>query len=164
MVYPEPASRIKKAAEGISGWDWPLLTFIYPGFDCGSNEPDPGILETTKHGLSIDVIPRIREEESSRNHKEYVFFPAENWQKKGVSKMRNEGKQGTFFRREPAPWPENRPEKDTQWKWLCCWCSLKAALRGAQAKHTIIYEWIILMTKFVKVSHILILIIWIIVP
>ena len=31
-------SRIKKAAEAIYGWDRALLTFIYPGFDCGSNE------------------------------------------------------------------------------------------------------------------------------
>ena len=30
------ASRIKKAAATISGWDCPLLAFIYPGFDCGS--------------------------------------------------------------------------------------------------------------------------------
>ena len=29
--------RIKKAAAAIYGWDWPLLTFIYPGFDCGSH-------------------------------------------------------------------------------------------------------------------------------
>ena len=36
MVYPEPCKRIKKAAAAISGWDCPLLTFIYPGFDCGS--------------------------------------------------------------------------------------------------------------------------------
>ena len=27
------ASRIKKAAATISGWDCPLLTFIYPGFE-----------------------------------------------------------------------------------------------------------------------------------
>ena len=32
------ASRIKKAAAIISGWDCPLLTFIYPGFDRGSCE------------------------------------------------------------------------------------------------------------------------------
>ena len=25
-----------KAAATISGWDWPLLTFIYPGFGCGT--------------------------------------------------------------------------------------------------------------------------------
>ena len=30
--------RIKKAAATIYGWDRPLLTFIYPGFDCGSSE------------------------------------------------------------------------------------------------------------------------------
>ena len=30
--------RIKKAAAAIYGWDRPLLTFIYPGFDCGSTE------------------------------------------------------------------------------------------------------------------------------
>ena len=27
---------MKKAAAAISGWDCPLLTFMYPGFDCGS--------------------------------------------------------------------------------------------------------------------------------
>ena len=37
MVYPEPIKRIKKAA-AIYGWDCPLLTFIYPGFGCGSSE------------------------------------------------------------------------------------------------------------------------------
>ena len=30
--------RINKAAAAIYGWDCPLLTFIYPGFDCGSFE------------------------------------------------------------------------------------------------------------------------------
>ena len=30
--------RIKKAAVAIYGWDRPLLTFIYPGIDCGSIE------------------------------------------------------------------------------------------------------------------------------
>ena len=30
------ASRIKKAAATIYGWDCPLLPFIYPGFACGS--------------------------------------------------------------------------------------------------------------------------------
>ena len=29
-------SRVKKAAAAIYDWDFPLLTFIYPGFDCGS--------------------------------------------------------------------------------------------------------------------------------
>ena len=33
---PRTMYRIKKAAAGISGWDRPLLTFIYPGFHCGS--------------------------------------------------------------------------------------------------------------------------------
>ena len=28
--------RIKEAAKAIYGWDRPILTFIYPGFDCGS--------------------------------------------------------------------------------------------------------------------------------
>ena len=33
--------RIKKAAATISGWDCTLLTFIYPGFDCGSSDEIP---------------------------------------------------------------------------------------------------------------------------
>ena len=33
------ASRIKKAAAAIYGWDCPLLTFIYLGLDCGSVAP-----------------------------------------------------------------------------------------------------------------------------
>ena len=33
---PRTMYRIKKAAAAICGWDRPLLTFIYPGFDCGS--------------------------------------------------------------------------------------------------------------------------------
>ena len=28
--------RFKKAAAAILGWEHPLLTFIYPGFHCGS--------------------------------------------------------------------------------------------------------------------------------
>ena len=36
MVYPEPCEESKKAA-AIYGWDCPLLTFIYPGFDDGSH-------------------------------------------------------------------------------------------------------------------------------
>ena len=34
------ASRTKKAAAAIYGWDRPLLIFTYPGFDCGSTVPD----------------------------------------------------------------------------------------------------------------------------
>ena len=37
---------IKKAAAAIYGWEYPLLTFIYPGFDCGSPE-----------GPVLDVLP-----------------------------------------------------------------------------------------------------------
>ena len=33
---PRAMSRMNKAAAPIYGWDYPLLTFIYPGFDCGS--------------------------------------------------------------------------------------------------------------------------------
>ena len=33
---PRTMCRIKNSA-AISGWDRPLLTFIYPGFDCGSH-------------------------------------------------------------------------------------------------------------------------------
>ena len=33
MVHPEPCKRTKKAAAAIYGWDRPLLTFIYPGFE-----------------------------------------------------------------------------------------------------------------------------------
>ena len=35
---PRTMYRIKKAAAAIFGWDRPLLTFIYPGFDCGSGQ------------------------------------------------------------------------------------------------------------------------------
>ena len=37
MVYPEPCKEFKKAAAAIYGWDCPLPTVIYPGFDCGSH-------------------------------------------------------------------------------------------------------------------------------
>ena len=37
MVYPEPCKQLTKKAAGISGWEYPLLTF-YPGFDCGFKE------------------------------------------------------------------------------------------------------------------------------
>ena len=33
---PRTMQRIKEAAAAIYGWDFPLLTFIYPGFDCDS--------------------------------------------------------------------------------------------------------------------------------
>ena len=37
MVYPEPCKELRRRISAtISGWDCPLLTFIYPGFDCGS--------------------------------------------------------------------------------------------------------------------------------
>ena len=36
VVYPEPCKEIRRRPQLFSGWD--LLTFIYPGFDCGSNE------------------------------------------------------------------------------------------------------------------------------
>ena len=31
-----------------NGWDYPLLTFIYPGFDCGSLGPKSEIVATEK--------------------------------------------------------------------------------------------------------------------
>ena len=34
---PRTMQRTKKAAAAIYGWDRPLLTFTYPGFDCGSH-------------------------------------------------------------------------------------------------------------------------------
>ena len=34
IVYPEPNKELK--IEGIHGWEYPLLTLVYPGFDCGS--------------------------------------------------------------------------------------------------------------------------------
>ena len=45
------ASRIKKAAATISGWDCPLLTFIYPGFHCGSgcHHTNQTVKQATKH-------------------------------------------------------------------------------------------------------------------
>ena len=37
MVYPEPCTGVgRRISAAICGWDRPLLTFIYPGFDCGS--------------------------------------------------------------------------------------------------------------------------------
>ena len=39
MVHPNPCKEITKAAALISGGDAPLLTFIYPSFDCGSDVP-----------------------------------------------------------------------------------------------------------------------------
>ena len=35
---PVSRQRIKKGAAPIYGWDCPLLTFIYPGFDCSSTD------------------------------------------------------------------------------------------------------------------------------
>ena len=36
MVYPEPCTGLRsRISAAIYGWDWPL-TFICPGFDCGS--------------------------------------------------------------------------------------------------------------------------------
>ena len=37
MAHPEPCKKNLKAATAISGWDPPLLTLIYPGFDCDSH-------------------------------------------------------------------------------------------------------------------------------
>ena len=38
MVIPEPCTGLRRRnSAAIYGWDRPLLTFIYPGFDCGSN-------------------------------------------------------------------------------------------------------------------------------
>ena len=38
MVDLEPWKEIRRRISAtIYGWDCPLLTFIYPGFDCGSN-------------------------------------------------------------------------------------------------------------------------------
>ena len=53
---PEPGNQLKKAAAAISGWDRPLLTFIYPGFDCHSagllkQDPCPVI-----HGKSKETM------------------------------------------------------------------------------------------------------------
>ena len=46
MVHPDHASRIKKAA-AIYGWEYPLLTFIYRGVDCGSPNVNPGLIPPT---------------------------------------------------------------------------------------------------------------------
>ena len=55
MVYPRTMYRIKKAAAAIYCWDRPLLTFIYPGFDCGSWElVQTGALHTPNALLQID--------------------------------------------------------------------------------------------------------------
>ena len=35
MVYPEQCKELRRRPQ-LSGWDCPLLTFVYPGFDCGS--------------------------------------------------------------------------------------------------------------------------------
>ena len=37
MVYQEPCKEVRRRiSAAIHGWDRPLQTFIYPGFDCGS--------------------------------------------------------------------------------------------------------------------------------
>ena len=36
VVIPECRELKRRISATISGWDCPLLTFIYPGFDCGS--------------------------------------------------------------------------------------------------------------------------------
>ena len=33
-IHPEPCKELTKKAAAIYGWDYPLLTFIYPDFDC----------------------------------------------------------------------------------------------------------------------------------
>ena len=36
VVIPEPCTGLgRRISAAIYGWDRPLLTFIYPGFDCG---------------------------------------------------------------------------------------------------------------------------------
>ena len=55
MVYPIPCKEITKTGATICGWDCPLLTFIYPSFDCGSNEHEAA--PTTTAPISMSKIP-----------------------------------------------------------------------------------------------------------
>ena len=45
---------IKKAA-AIYGWDCPLRTFIYPGFDCGSAFFAPKLMEKTTCNIHLQA-------------------------------------------------------------------------------------------------------------
>ena len=57
--------RIKKAAAAIYGWDWPLLTFIYPGFDCGSPE-DTSTTYFTASWFGVKVLGHAMDPASYR--------------------------------------------------------------------------------------------------
>ena len=36
VAIPEPGKGLRRRSAAIYGWDRPLLTLVYPGFDCGS--------------------------------------------------------------------------------------------------------------------------------
>ena len=48
--------RIKKAAAAIYGWDRPLLTFIYPGFDCGSCDVRDGAADAAAFAGALAAL------------------------------------------------------------------------------------------------------------
>ena len=51
MVDPEPCKELRRRIfAAIYGWDCPLLTFIYLGFDCGS-------IGNARHGIHHELIP-----------------------------------------------------------------------------------------------------------
>ena len=63
MVIPEPCTGIRRriSAALFYGWDRPLLTFIYPGFDCGSVEyMGAGRRTGTQNGLFVFCPGKIR--------------------------------------------------------------------------------------------------------
>ena len=70
MVYPEPCKELRRRnSAAVSGWDCPLPTFIYPGFDCGSVMLPKGVTvrvsgfacpNSTKRSLSVYVPYNLR--------------------------------------------------------------------------------------------------------
>ena len=52
--------RNKKAAAAIYGWDRPLLTFIYPGFDCGSSPASAWRISSRVARAHAHLLPRSR--------------------------------------------------------------------------------------------------------
>ena len=43
VIIPEPCKELRRRiSAAIYGWDCPLPTFIYPGFDCGSSAVQKG--------------------------------------------------------------------------------------------------------------------------
>ena len=68
VVIPEPCTGLRRRiSAAIYGWDRPLLTFIYPGFDCGSPGPSPAFQ---------NALSQI----SSKYPSEKNFFVGRGWQ------------------------------------------------------------------------------------